>query len=45
MSENIYIGPEDIDVINSEEFSSDISKCFSTIPEVGHPLIDRKSVV
>lgn len=39
MDRIIYIGQEDVEVINNEEFSSDISKCFSDIPDVGHPLI------
>lgn len=39
MNRTIYISPEDTERINSEEFSSDVSKCFSVIPEVGHPLI------
>jgi len=35
----IYIGQEDVEIINNEEFSSDISEYFSDIPDVGHPLI------
>ena len=39
MDRTIYIGQEDVEIINNEEFSSDISEYFSDIPDVGHPLI------
>ncbi|NLD16770.1 MAG: hypothetical protein GX666_04210 [Tissierellia bacterium] len=39
MDKTIYIGQEDVEIINNEEFSSDISEYFFDIPDVGHPLI------
>ena len=39
MDRIIYIGQENVKIINNEEFSSDISECFSDIPDLGHPLI------
>lgn len=39
MDRIIYIGQEDAEIINSEEFLSEISECFSDVSDVGQPLI------
>lgn len=39
MDRIICIGQDNVNTINNEEFSSDISEYFSNIPDLGHPLI------
>lgn len=39
MEDTIYIAPEDIEVINPEEYSADVVECFNEVPDVAKPLV------
>lgn len=39
MEETIYISPDDIEIINANEYSGDLVECFGEVPEVAKPLL------
>ena len=39
MDEPIVIPPENIEIIDSSEYSSDVATCFSNVPDVARPLV------
>lgn len=41
MEDKIYTYPEDFEIIDQSEYSSDVTECFSTIPSVAHPLVEK----
>ena len=39
MEDTIYISPEDIEIIDAEDYSYEVSEHFSEMPEVAKPLL------
>ena len=40
MEDKIYISPEDIEILDAGEYSTDLSEHFATIPDVAKPLLN-----
>ena len=41
MEDKIYTYPDDFEIIDQSAYTSDVTKCFSTIPSVAHPLMKK----
>lgn len=39
--DTIYISSEDIEIINPDEYSDDLSECFTNVPNIAHSLIEN----
>ena len=39
MEDNICISPKDIEIVDAEDYSYEVSKHFSDVPEVAKPLL------
>jgi len=39
MSDTIYISPDDVEIIDSTEYSTDVTECFASVPKMAESLI------